>query len=169
MIASAFEILKMAAAKLDTSHTENDEVTSFLKFVTTKVKNYFPETRKGVQHAVFDIIKNTDRGYYEWPAENVHYGYHQPYSADGKHRNFMSLNSVPQFRQSQPSQSHLTPLIPILQPQFQQTISTLTSSILAPTCSTLDQSVEISPTQSQPSPGQQSQESVSSDDFDDFV
>ena len=66
MIASAFEILKTAAAKLDTSHTENDEVTSFLKFVTTKVKNYFPETGKGVQHAVFDIIKNTDRGYYEW-------------------------------------------------------------------------------------------------------
>ena len=110
MISSAFEILKMAAAKLDTPPTENDEVTSFFKLVTATVKNYSPETRKGVQHAVFDVLKNADRGYYEWPAENVHYSCHQPYSADGRHSNFMSHKSAPLFPQSQP---HLTPLTPL--------------------------------------------------------
>ncbi|KAJ8889666.1 hypothetical protein PR048_009167 [Dryococelus australis] len=44
---------------------KNDKVTSFFTVVTAKVKGYSPDTRKVVEHAVFDILMKADTGYYE--------------------------------------------------------------------------------------------------------
>lgn len=51
MMATAFEILQSAAGKLNALSTEDEEVTSFFKHVTAKVKNYSP----GSKMQIFEI------------------------------------------------------------------------------------------------------------------
>ncbi|KAJ8874805.1 hypothetical protein PR048_022694 [Dryococelus australis] len=82
MLSSTFEILKTAAAKLNKPQPENDEITTFFPIVTAKVKGYSPETKKAVEHAVFDILMKADTSYYERPSGNFRFGYQHPYSAD---------------------------------------------------------------------------------------
>ena len=109
--------------------------------MTAKVKNYSADTRKGVQHAVFDILMKADRGLYEWTPENVHYGYQHPYSADGRRpTNLMSHQSAPVLL-SQSWQPQLA--------QPQQAVPT--TSIYAPTFSGVSHSADISPTGTVPS------------------
>ncbi|KAF6203393.1 hypothetical protein GE061_003812 [Apolygus lucorum] len=44
---------------------ENDEVTAFFNYVTTKVRNYSLVTWRGVEKEIFEILMKADRGLYE--------------------------------------------------------------------------------------------------------
>lgn len=68
MMENAFDMMKTATATLTKPCQEPDEITAFFNYVSTKVKNYPSETRKGVQHAVFEVLMKADQGFYEWPA-----------------------------------------------------------------------------------------------------
>lgn len=44
---------------------ETDEMTAFFNYATQKTKNYPPATKIGVQHAIFEVLIQADRGFYE--------------------------------------------------------------------------------------------------------
>ncbi|CAG4946600.1 unnamed protein product [Parnassius apollo] len=58
-------ILKTTAQKLDSSSSIPDLTKSFVSFIGAKMSNYSSQTRTSVEHAIFEIIMKTDRGYYE--------------------------------------------------------------------------------------------------------
>lgn len=55
----------VASSRSDEPAPETDEMTAFFNYVTQKTKNYPPATKIGVQHAIFEILMQADRGFYE--------------------------------------------------------------------------------------------------------
>uniref|UniRef100_A0A0A9WZ15 Trigger factor n=1 Tax=Lygus hesperus TaxID=30085 RepID=A0A0A9WZ15_LYGHE len=48
-----------------TDTPENDEVTAFFNYVTTKVRNYSLKTWRGVEKEIFEVLVRADKGHYE--------------------------------------------------------------------------------------------------------
>ncbi|XP_028142322.1 uncharacterized protein LOC114336190 [Diabrotica virgifera virgifera] len=61
-MSSASSILKNAAENLNKGPSEQDEIGAFVKFLSAKVRKYSPAVRKGVQHAIMDVIMKADKG-----------------------------------------------------------------------------------------------------------
>lgn len=65
-MADAISVMRTAANKLKTPVSDTpEEVKSFGNYMISKMKSYSEQTRKGVEHAIFDILIKADRGYYE--------------------------------------------------------------------------------------------------------
>ena len=100
LLESAMAILKTTSDKLNTT-PENCEVKSFCNFLCSKMLNYSPARRQGVQHSIYEILMKADRGYFDNP-----YGPSQflsrsaPFSSYGHHTTsniHQPSSSVPYF------------------------------------------------------------------------
>lgn len=66
VMTSALTMIRPVASSLSNEPApETDEMTAFFNYVTQKTKNYPPATKIGVQHAIFEILMQADRGFYE--------------------------------------------------------------------------------------------------------
>lgn len=66
VMTSALNMLQPVASSHSSEPTpETDEMTAFFNYVSQKTKNYPPATKIGVQHAIFEILIQADRGFYE--------------------------------------------------------------------------------------------------------
>lgn len=66
VMTSALNMLQPVASSQSSEPTpETDEMTAFFNYVSQKTKNYPPATKIGVQHAIFEILIQADRGFYE--------------------------------------------------------------------------------------------------------
>lgn len=66
VMASALNMTRpVASSRSSEPAPETDEMTAFFNYVTQKTKNYPPATKIGVQHAIFEILMQADRGFYE--------------------------------------------------------------------------------------------------------
>lgn len=66
VMTSALNMLQPVASGHSSEPTpETDEMTAFFNYVSQKTKNYPPATKIGVQHAIFEILIQADRGFYE--------------------------------------------------------------------------------------------------------
>ncbi|KAJ8882338.1 hypothetical protein PR048_014140 [Dryococelus australis] len=94
------------------------EGANTVRHIPRKLKVILPETRKAVEHTVFDILMKADTCYYERPAGNFRFGYQHPYSADINnivpHRSPTLFESTsfpqPDFNQLHHDQQPLSPL-----------------------------------------------------------
>lgn len=59
-------IMKIAASKLKAPISDTpEEVKAFGNYIISKMKLYSEQTRKAVEHAIFDVLIQADRGYFE--------------------------------------------------------------------------------------------------------
>lgn len=66
VMTSALNMLEpVASSHSSEPPPETDEMTAFFNYVSQKTKNYPPVTKIGVQHAIFEILIQADRGFYE--------------------------------------------------------------------------------------------------------
>ncbi|GBN84797.1 hypothetical protein AVEN_212125-1 [Araneus ventricosus] len=93
---NALNILQTAAKKLEKEPSEPSEIDSFFTYVASKVKNYSPEAQKRIQHAVFDILMQADRGMFDSHIPSI---YSQPYFSQPHQALFHPANPS-QSRQS---------------------------------------------------------------------
>lgn len=62
----ALALMKTASSKLKASPSDTpDEVKAFGNYVASKMKTYSENTRRGVEHAIYDILIKANSGYFE--------------------------------------------------------------------------------------------------------
>lgn len=82
LMTDAMDLMKTAVNKLKTPYSDTpEEVKTFGNYIISKMKSYLEETRKGVEHAIFDILIKADTGYYENTTALTHiapFAHHMP-------------------------------------------------------------------------------------------
>jgi hypothetical protein len=114
LMSDALTVLKTAANNLNTSPSQ-DEVKSFCAFVMAKMNSYSQDTRKKVQHAIFNILVKADRGFYE-RAQNMFHSHELP-----RYSGVPSFETYPMQQstlQSTPSSSSMPTSRTSRQPKF---------------------------------------------------
>ncbi|GBM38145.1 hypothetical protein AVEN_48482-1 [Araneus ventricosus] len=72
MMTNALNVLQTTAKNLEKDPSEPNEIDAFFTYVVAKVHKYSPEAQKKVQHAVFDILMQADRGMLDYSTPPIY-------------------------------------------------------------------------------------------------